>query len=150
MYKTSFINKLTKTVVDMFFYLGIVTVILVPFVTSKIIKNLNLSENLIVPTIITLLLSGACAVYIILQLKKTFKTLTSGNPFVIENTIYLKKMAIAAFIISAIYIFKLIYWFTPATVIIVLVFLVAGLFCLTLRDLFVQAVKFKEDNDLTI
>lgn len=47
MYKISFINKLTKTVVDMFFYLEIVTVILVPFVTPKIIRNLNLSENLI-------------------------------------------------------------------------------------------------------
>ena len=150
MYKTNFINKLTKIVVDIFFYLGIITCITVPFFTPKIIKYLNLNENLITPTIITLLLSGMCAVYIIFQLKRTFKTLVAGNPFVIENTIYLKNMSIAAFIISAIYIVKLFYWFTFATVIIVLVFLVAGLFCLTLKDLFAQAVKFKEDNDLTI
>lgn len=150
MYKINFINKLTKIVVDIFFYLGIITVISVPFIIPKIIKNLNLSENLILPTIITLLLSGACAVYIIFQLKKIFKTLTSGNPFVVKNTICLKNMAIAAFIISIIYLYKLTYWFTPATVIIVLVFLVAGLFCLTLEDLFTQAIKFKEDNDLTI
>lgn len=150
MYKTNFINKLTKTIVDIFFYLGIITCISVPFITPKLIRGLNLNENLIVPTIITLLLSGVCAVFIIYQLKRTFKTLITGNPFVIENTIYLKKMSIAAFIISVIYIAKLFYWFTFATVIIVLVFLIAGLFCLTLRDLFAQAVKFKEDNDLTI
>ena len=150
MYKINFINKLTKTVVDIFFYLGIITVISVPFITPKLIRNLNLNEKLIFPTIITLLLSGMCAVYLIYQLKRIFKTLVTGNPFVIENTIYLKNMAIVAFIISIIYIFKLTYWFTPATVIIVLVFMVAGLFCLTLKDLFAQAVKFKEDNDLTI
>ena len=150
MYKTNFINKLTKIVVDIFFYLGIITVISVPFVTPKLIKYLNLNENLIMPTIITLLLSGACAVYLIFQLKRIFKTLAVGNPFVIKNTIYLKNMAIVAFIISLIYLFKLTYWFTPATVIIVLVFLVAGLFCLTLKDLFTQAIKYKEDNDLTI
>jgi len=135
MYKINFINKLTKIVVDIFFYLGIITVVSVPFIIPKIIKNLNLSQSLILPTIITLLLSGACAVYIIFQLKKMFKTLTSGNPFVVKNTICLKNMAIAAFIISIIYLYKLTYWFTPATVIIVLVFLVAGLFCLTLEDL---------------
>ncbi len=150
MYKINFVNKLTKIVVDIFFYLGIITVISVPFIIPKIIKNLNLSESLVLPTTITLLLSGACAVYLIFQLKKIFKTLTSGNPFVVENTICLKNMAIAAFIISIIYLYKLTYWFTPATVIIVLVFLVAGLFCLTLEDLFIQAIKFKEDNDLTI
>jgi hypothetical protein len=150
MYKTNFINKLTKIVVDIFFYLGIITVISVPFITPKIIKNLNLSESLTLPTIVTLILSGVCAVYLIFQLKQIFKTLTSGNPFVIENTVYLKNMAIAAFIISIIYVYKLTYWFTPATVIIVIVFLVAGLFCLSLKDLFAQAVKFKEDNDLTI
>jgi hypothetical protein len=150
MYKTNFINKLTKIVVDIFFYLGIITVISVPLLTPKIIKSLNLSESLTLPTIITLLLSGVCAVYLIFQLKRIFKTLTSGNPFVIENTVYLKNMAIVTFIISIIYVYKLTYWFTPATVIIVIVFLVAGLFCLTLKDLFAQAVKFKEDNDLTI
>lgn len=150
MYKTNFVNKLTKAVVDVFFYLGIITVISVPFATPKIIRNSNLSENLIMPTVITLLISGLCAVYIIFQLKKTFKTLTGGNPFVIENTTYLRNMAVAAFIISIIFLIKLAYWFTIATVIISLVFLVAGLFCLTLKDLFAQAVKFKEDNDLTI
>ncbi len=150
MYKINFINKLTKIVVDIFFYLGIITVISVPYITPKIIRGLKLSESLILPTIITLLLSGACAVYLILQLKKMFKTLIAGNPFVIENTIYLKNMAVVAFIISFIYLTKLTYWFTPATVIIVLVFIVAGLFCLTLKDLFAQAIKYKEDNDLTI
>lgn len=150
MYKTNFINKLTKIVVEIFLYLGIVTVISVPFITPKIIRYLNLSETLIMPTIITLIFSGICAVFIIFELKKIFKTLVDGNPFVIENAIYLKNMSIAAFIISVIYILKLVYWFTFATVIIVIVFLVAGLFCLTLKDLFTQAVKFKEDNDLTI
>ena len=150
MYKTNFTNKLTKAIVDIFFYLGIATCISVPFVTPRLIRYLDLSESLITPTIITLLLSGACAVFIIYQLKKTFKTLVTGNPFVIENTLYLKRMSIAAFIISLIFTIKLFYWFTFATVIIVLVFLIAGLFCLTLKDLFAQAVKFKEDNDLTI
>lgn len=150
MYKTNFINKLTKVIIDIFFYLGIIVCALVPYAIPKIIKSSNLSKGLIIPTVITLLLSGICAVYIIFQLKKTFKTLVSGNPFVIENTFYLKNMSIAAFIISLIYLVKLFYWFTFATLIIVLVFLIAGLFCLTLRDLFAQAVKFKEDNDLTI
>ena len=52
--------------------------------------------------------------------------------------------------ISIIYIVKLTFMFTIATSIIVIVFALIGLFCLTLKDLFKQAVSYKEENDWTV
>ncbi len=153
MYKINFINKFTKIAIDVFFLLGIIVTLSVPFITKPILDYLGfeeMAEYLAFPTIIVLLISGACAVYIIFHLRKIFQAIGNGNPFVIENARYLRNMAVGSFVICVVFILKIFYWFTFATVIIALVFLMAGLFCLTLKDLFTQAVKFKEDNDLTI
>lgn len=84
------------------------------------------------------------------QLKRIFKTLTNENPFVTDNAAALRKIAIASFIIAAVYVVKAVLMFTPATFVIIVIFITAGLFCLTLMNLFIQAVQFKEENSLTI
>lgn len=94
--------------------------------------------------------SGICAVYILFQLKRMFRTLLGGNPFVEENTSCFRKIAVACALVCLIYIVKSVLLFTYGSVVIAVVFLIGCLFCLTLKDIFKQAIALKEENDLTI
>lgn len=150
MYRNSFVHYLAKYMVDAMFYGGILCCILVPFLVSQASNYFGYGESLILPLDITLITSGVAAVYIMYILKSMFTTLLGGNPFVWSNVSCFRKMAVASFSIALIYIVKCFYWFTPATVIIVIAFFIAGLFCLTLKDVFKQAVCYKEESDYTV
>lgn len=144
------LNRITKLIVDILFYFGIVCVISVPF-TVKYISGFygyNNSETVIFA--IMLIVSGAAAVYILYEFKRMFRTLVGGNPFVADNVNSLKRMAVSCIIITAVYVIKCFTMFTFATVVIVIVFGIGTLFCLVLKDLFRQAVEYKEENDLTV
>ena len=79
-----------------------------------------------------------------------YRTLLVGNPFVDKNVAHFRKMAVACFVIALIYAVKCIALFTVAALVITVIFVVGCLFCLTLKDLFKQAVNFKAENELTI
>lgn len=150
MYKNSFVHYLAKYMVDVMFYGGILCCILVPFAIKQASIFYGYTESMILPLNITLMASGIAAVYIMYILKSMFTTLLGGDPFVWSNVSCFRKMAVASFIISLIYTAKCFYWFTPSTAIIVIAFFIAGLFCLTLKDVFKQAVCYKEENDYTV
>ncbi len=145
MYKTK-IATVTAILVNIMFFGGIAACILTPFGTK--IYGYSGKEYIIQTSVV--LLSGLASVYIMYQLRHIFKTLTKDDPFVMENAASLKKIAVASFIIAAIYVVKVFLLCTPATIAIIFLFLTAGLFCLTLMSVFTAAVKFKEENSLTI
>lgn len=150
MYRNSFVHYVAKICVDILFIVGIICCAIVLFSKSWLIKYFNLTSEMIVPMILVLITSGLACVYILWQLKIVFKTLIGGNPFVLENVTCLRKMAVASSIIAIIYLIKCLFWFTISTVVIVIIFVIACLFCLTLKDLFKQAVYYKDENDLTV
>jgi hypothetical protein len=94
--------------------------------------------------------TGFFCIWIVFEICKIFKTLDRKNPFMIDNVISLKRMSLAAFIIAAAYIVKIIFYITFLTIIITMIFIIAGLFLLIIAEIFKQAVEFKEENDLTI
>lgn len=145
MYKTK-ISSLTAVLVNIMLYCGIAACVLTPLGT----KLYGYSGREYVIQMGVILLSGAASVYIMYQLKRIFKTVTQNDPFVIENAVALKKISAASFIIAGIYIIKAFLLFTPATFVIILIFIIARLFCLTLMNVFTAAVNFKEENSLTI
>lgn len=145
MYKTK-ISKITSMLVNIMLFGGILACILTPLGTK--LYGYTGSAYIIQTTVI--LSSGFASVFIMYQLKRIFKTLTNENPFVTDNAAALRKIAIASFIIAAVYVVKAVLMFTPATFVIIVIFITAGLFCLTLMNLFIQAVQFKEENSLTI
>ena len=150
MYKNSFVHYLTKIAVDIMFYGGILCTLAVPFIMPWLAGYLDYSETVILPFTIILFLSGLCSVYILWQLKAIFRTLLGGNPFVGANINCLRKCSVASFLIAVIYLAKMTFWFTITTLIFVIVFSLLSLFCLTLKDVFKQAVAYKEENDGTV
>lgn len=147
----SMVHYIAKGMVDVLFYGGILACCCVPWLTKwwmGIAAFRQPSSSL--PFALILISSGLCAVYILYQLKKLFRTLLGGNPFVSENIICFRKMAVAAMLIAIIYVVKCVFWFSIASAIVAVVFLVASLFCLTVKDVFKQAVYYKEEHDFTV
>ena len=150
MYKISFIHRVTKLLVDIMFYGGIVTCIALPFVMPWITEWYTFSMVWTRPSIAVLMASGACAVYILYQLKLMFKTLIGNEPFVHQNISCFRKCGVASFLIALLFIVRAVLWFTFGAAIIVVIFAMLGLFSLTMKDVFKQAVFYKEENDWTV
>ena len=151
MYQKSIIHYIAKILIDFLFYAGIAATLAVPFLYRRIYNCIGYrNESWQIPFMLVLLLSGICCVFMLFHLKKMYRTLLVGNPFIPDNVKRLRMIAVACFLIALIYIAKCFFLFTYGTVIIVLVFIIGCLFCLTLKDLFKQAVNYKAENDLTI
>jgi len=150
MYKNSFTHYLTKFLVDAMFLGGLICCIAVPFVMPWLAERFGYRPQSVLPFTAILLAAGLCSEYILWQLRAMFKTLLGGNPFVGANVTCLRRCAVASLAIALIFVAKSIFWFTLATAIIVIMFTMLGLFCLTLKDLFKQAVAYKEEHDWTV
>ncbi|CDM69937.1 hypothetical protein CM240_2820 [Clostridium bornimense] len=120
--------------------------------------------NITVIRAFLLLTIGIISIFIVvLELKKVIKTLVLENPFTLGNVKSLKRIAGSCFTVAGCYFvnflvnigkdrFKMIYVDGKGihTDYELFVFLLAGCFIGILSKVFEQAVKYKEDNDLTI
>ena len=77
-------------------------------------------------------------------------TILFGISGIRENVQSLKRMGICSFCIAAVTALRLFLYLTPAVLITILVFVIAGLFSLVLSRVFDAAVTYKLENDLTI
>lgn len=140
----------TKGMLDFLFFAGIITTVLVP-VIIKVYGQYNryFGENIVQLSLI-FILAGTFAVLIIYELRKMFKTVLEDNCFVEENVKSLRKMGTCSFFIAAITSLRIFLYLTPAVVVVILVFIIAGLFSKVLSQVFAKAVQYKLENDLTI
>jgi hypothetical protein len=142
--------RFTKILLDLMFYSGVVICITVPLIFKQAGKFYSAFETYYLPFCILFMIAGAFALIILWELRNMFKTVIKADPFIKENVISLKRMGICAFVISAIMAIRLLFVITPAALVLILVFLIAGLFSLVLSQVFNQAVIYKQENDLTI
>ena len=140
----------TKGLLDFMFFAGIITTVLVPFII-KFYGNYNtyFAANVWELSLI-FIFSGILAVLIIYELRKMFKTVLDDNCFVKENVDSLRRMGTYSFFIAVITCCRLFLYLTPAVLVVILVFVIAGLFSKVLSQVFEKAVNYKEENDLTI
>lgn len=151
MYKNTPVHYIAKYAVDVMLYLGIICTLTVPFIAKKFIAPYyGYSREELISFCIMLMISGACAVYIMYNLKRMFKTLLGGSPFVAENVTSLRKIALSCAVIALIFLAKCFFLFSFSTLLIFTVFVIGTLFSLTLKDIFKQAIFIKEENDLTV
>lgn len=144
------ITKGTKLLLDLMFYCGIIVTLSLP-VSLKWIGNYYepVAENYKEDVIIYFVL-GIAAVVLINELRKIFKTVLNQDCFVTENVNSLRKMGNWSFFIVLMSIVRSIVYVTIAMGVVILVFIIAGLFSKVLAMVFEEAVRFKEENDLTI
>jgi hypothetical protein len=142
--------RFTKILLDFMFFTGILVCVTVPFSFQFIGRYYNVFEDYYLPFCIIFMIAGVFALVILWELRQMFRTVILEDPFVKGNVISLKRMGICAFIISASMAARLFFVITPAAMVLVAVFLIAGLFSLVLSYVFDQAVTYKQENDLTI
>jgi len=150
MFEKSFVHRLTKVLIDVMFYIGILIVVALPFITERATGFFGYDESSITLYTIVLFLSGLCTLYILWQLKAIFRSLLGGDPFIHTNVSCFRKIGVASFVIALIYVAKCFLLFSLTSVAFVIVFALAGLFCLTLKDVFKQAIDYKAENDWTV
>lgn len=144
------LTSFTKILLDFMYYAGIIVTIFVPFIIKGYGHyNTYFAEN--VPELsVIFMLSGVFAVLIIHELRKIFKSVLADDCFIRENVASLNKMGTYSFFIAVITCCRLFLYLTPAVLVVILVFVIAGLFSKVLSRVFDKAVTYKLENDLTI
>ena len=132
------------------FYAGIIVTITLPLSIKFYGKYNSYFADNFYSLCVIFFLSGIFAILIIQQLRKMFTTVINNDCFVRENVASLEKMSIYSFFIAVITACRLFIYLTPAVLIIILVFVIAGLFSKVLAGVFDKAITYKEENDLTI
>ena len=141
------LEQYVKWLLDFMYYSGC---IVCPVIFRYMGKWYRVFETHFIEMCILFFIAGALAVMIIGELRKMFQTVLEENCFIQKNVTSLKKMGYYSLAISIATTIRLFYTITPSTVIIILMFFVAGLFSFVLSKVFQQAVSYKEENDLTI
>lgn len=140
----------TKWLLDFMFYSGILTTLLVPLIIRFYGRyNHYFGDNAWELSLI-FILSGIFAVLTIYELRKMFRTVLADNCFIMENVKSLQRMGTYSFFIAVITCCRLFLYLTPAVLVVILVFVIAGLFSKVLAQVFEKAVNYKLENDLTI
>lgn len=142
--------KGTKYLLDFMFYAGILVTVSLPFSLKYIGKYLEAVEEHYLPAVIIFAILGVLALLLINELRKMFGTVLAENCFVPENVASLRRMGDLSFFIAAMSAVRCVVYLTIAMLVIILVFIIAGMFSKVLAMVFEEAVRYKEENDLTI
>ena len=142
--------KGTKYLLDFMFYAGILVTVSLPLSLKYIGKYLEAVEENYLPAVIIFVILGVLALLLINELRKMFGTVLAENCFVPENVASLRRMGDLSFFIAAMSAVRCVVYLTIAMLVIILVFIIAGMFSKVLAMVFEEAVRYKEENDLTI
>ena len=140
----------TKYLLDFMFYSGIAVILTLPLSIWFYGKINSYFRNNYYSLLVVFSLSGVFAALIIRELRKMFRTVLNNDCFIPENVKSLEKMSSYSFFIAVITACRLFIYITPAVFVIILVFVIAGLFSKVLAQVFDKAVAYKQENALTI
>ncbi|MCI9435819.1 MAG: DUF2975 domain-containing protein [Lachnospiraceae bacterium] len=148
--KKKAITVCTKYLLDFMFYAGIAVTVTLPYSIRKIGELLPRLVEHYEETVIIYFVLGIAALVLVRELRKIFRTVLAEDCFVQENVISLQKMGNWSFFIAVMSVVRSIVYMTVAMGVVILVFVIAGLFSKVLACVFEEAVRFKQENDLTI
>lgn len=140
----------TKYLLDFMFFSGILVTASLPWSIRLIGRQLPELIAHYEETVIIYFVLGISAEKLLWELRKIFKTVLAENCFIQENVESLRKMGNWSFFIALMAAVRSIVYMTVAMGVVILVFLIAGLFSKVLSFVFEQAVAYKEETDWTI
>ncbi len=140
----------TKYLLDFMFYAGIAVTASLPFSIKKIGEYFPKMIEHYEEAVIIYFVLGIAALVLVRELRRIFKTVLNQNCFVQENVVSLRKMGNWSFFIALMLVVRSIVYTTVAALVVILVFVIAGLFSKVLAYVFEEAVRYKEENDLTV
>lgn len=148
--KKESIIRITKYLLDFMFFAGIIATVTLPFSAKWVINYLPDLEARYTEYVILYFVLGVLAIAVLGELRKMFRTVLADNCFVYDNVVSLQRMGTYSFMIALISLVRTLLCMTIAMLVVILVFVIAGLFSKVLAFVFERAVNYKEENDLTI
>lgn len=144
------LTRYTKWILDFMYFSGMAVTVTLPFTIRFYGKYNSYFAEFYIQMMLLFAISGVLAVLILRELRKMFRTVLEDDCFVEENVVSLKRMGNYSFLISLVTLGRMTMYLTPAVLIVILVFLIAGLFSKVLSKVFERAIAYKLENDLTI
>lgn len=161
--KKDSLTKFTKVLLDLMFYVGILVTVTLPFTVRFALEWVSKRGadapivylhwgigQYYVATVVIYFFLGLAALALIWELRKMFRTVLNQEAFVMDNVKSLHKMAKISLMIVILAIIRSAVYLTIAMLVVILVFVIAGLFSEVLSRVFEEAINYKEENDLTI
>lgn len=151
--KEPVVSRILRCVLYVGFCVGAAAVITLPFMFNRYAEILHdgylYASNYKIFITVFLMIAGLLGLWIIAELIFVMRTIR-GDPFVRRNVTALRRIGSAALAIGNMFIIKCIPFLTFLTLVSGVVFIVCALVVFTLCALFAQAVRYKEENELTI
>ena len=144
------LTRRVKYLLDFMFYSGIVLTLSLPFSLRFGSRFYEPWAEHYWPAVVIYMILGVAACILLNELRRIFMTVLSEDCFVNENVASLRKMGNVSFFIVLMSIVRFAVYMTTAILVVILVFTIAGLFSKVLALVFEEAVRYKEENDLTI
>lgn len=141
-----------KILLDFLFLATIVFLIFSPKISKIFIEARFFSAKpYLYKTILGIIIfSDIAIIFVLYELRKIFKTITASTPFIEANVASLFRMGIASFLLAAFFIMKAFILQSLLTYVVIFVLIIAGCFSWVLSEVFKEALRVKEENDLTI
>lgn len=122
----------TKYLLDFMYFAGIVVTVLLPFpgLLQRLMDLFDFHdfEGRYMEIIVIYFVLGILAVLILGELRKMFRTVLNDDCFVKDNVVSLQRMGTYSFVIAVICLLRTVLYMTIAMLVLVLVFIIAGLF----------------------
>lgn len=144
------IVKLTRCILEIMFFGGILATLSLPFSVKFLGRYVEEFASKYYESVIIYFVLGILAVLIIGELRKMFRTVALDDCFVYENVVSLQRMGTYSFVIAAVSLMRAVLYVTPGILVVIIVFAIAGLFSKVLSFVFDKAVAYKLENDMTI
>ena len=148
--KKLLLTKGVKYLLDVMFYAGILVTASLPFSIKWLGRYYAPVLAHDAETVIIYFVLGVAALVLVRELRRIFRTVLNEDCFVTANVVSLRKMGNWSFFIAGMSVVRSIVYMTVAMLVVILVFVIAGLFSKVLAMVFEQAIQYKEENDLTI
>lgn len=140
----------SKCLLNVMLFSGIPVTALIPLFFKWYSKINDYYATYYWPQVIMFMISGIFSCLIVYELRKMIRTVEEDNCFIIGNVKSLRKMGGYSFVIAGVSCCRLALYATPAVLVVIIVFVIAGLFSKVLAGVFDRAVAYKEENELTI
>lgn len=140
----------TKLLVDIIFIVEIIVTVTMPVTVPWVNRHYVNLQKMDIPILTIYMLIGIICGFATFELKKVLRTVVAENCFVQENVTSLKRISVGFFLLAVMLLIRGILYLTIAILVELFLFLLAWIFCRVVALVFEEAVRYKEENDLTI
>lgn len=144
------LTRFTKLILDFMYFAGIAVTATLPISIKFLGRYIEFYNKYYYQQLIIFFIAGILAVLIIGELRKMFASVLAEDCFIKGNVVSLQKMGTYSLLIALVCLVRACIHFTLAICVVILVFIIAGLFSKVLSSVFDKAVTYKLENDLTI